>query len=337
MIRSRALGTCRHLLLLAGLSATPPASSAPAADPAATFAALRSVDARMATIAYRLATANAALCREIVPVPGWAIHSLGQYDAGLRDAARASFGFEAPIAVEAVVAGAPAARAGVAANDSLVAVNATAFAATAPGNAATSTARDAAAALIARQPPASPLRLTLARDGRRRDVAVAASPGCASQFEVLLGPGMDASADGRIVQIAVGFFERYTDDQVAVVVAHELAHNILRHRARLDAAKVSRGLLSELGRNGRLFRRTETEADLLGMHLLRNAGYDPRSAVAFWRDHGGDIDGGVFRSRTHPASSARAQAIAAEIARIPANAPTPYLPPLLATRDAPLQ
>lgn len=337
MILARALVSYRHVLILGALLVALPSDAAPRDDSAATFAALRTADARMAGIAYRLTTANAALCRDLVPVPGWAIHSLGQYDPALRDAARASFGFEAPIAVEAVVAGTPAARGGISANDSLVAVNGTALAAAAPGPTAASTARDAAVALVARQPAAAPLRVELLRGGKRREVTVAPSPGCPGTFEILLGPAMDASADGSIVQIGVRFFERYTDDQVAVVVAHELAHNILRHRVRLDAAKVSRGLLSEIGRNGRLFRRTETEADLLGMHLLRNAGYDPSSAVAFWRDHGGDIDGGVFRSRTHPASSARAQAIRDEIARIPADAPTPYLPPLLATRDAPLR
>ena len=331
------LAPLRRLGLLAAMVATLPADAVPRADPAATFAALRSVDARMAAIAYRLTTANAALCRERVPVPGWAIHSLGQYDPAVRDAARASFGFETPIAVEAVVPGAPAARAGIAADDSLVAVNGTAFATTVAAGAAASTARDAAIASIARRPANAPLTVELLRGGKPRTVTVAPSPGCPGTFEVLVGPGMDASADGSVVQIAVGFFARYSDDQVAVVVAHELAHDILRHRARLDAAKVDRGLLSELGRNGRLFRRTETEADLLGMHLLRNAGYDPLSAVAFWRDHGGDIDGGLFRSRTHPASKARAQAIADEITRIPKDAPTPYLPPLLATRDGPLR
>ena len=325
----------RRLPILAGLLALLPAGAVPPADDAATFVALRAVDQRMASIAYRLTTANAPLCRGLVPVPGWAIHSLGQYDPALRDRARASFGFDAPIAVEAVVPDAPAARAGVRPNDSVAAINGAALAGT-PGAKADSSARDAANAVIARQPPGAPLRVDLIRSGARRTVSIDTVAGCPGSFEVLLGPGMDASADGHTVQIAVRFFERYTDDQVAVVVAHELAHNILRHRARLDAAKVSRGLFAEVGRNGRLFRRTESEADLLGMHLLRNAGYEPHGAVAFWRDHGGDVDGGLFRSRTHPSSKARAQAIADEIARIPAGSPRPYLPPLLASRDTPL-
>ena len=312
-------------------------AAAPAGDQRATLEALRRIDLRLATIAYRLTTANATLCRELSPTPGWALHALGQYDAGLRDDARAVFGFETPIAVEAVVAGAPAARAGVRDRDSIVAVDGVDVPTDVPGGPASSAARDRMTGRIAALPAARPLRVELVRDGVRRTVTIPAAAGCRSGFEVLLGPKMTAVADGSIVQIGVRFFERYGDDAVAVVVAHELAHNILHHRERLDAAKVGRGLFADVGRNGRLFRRTEDDADLLGLYLIRNAGYDPQNAVRFWRDHGGDVDGGLLRSRTHGSSKARAAALEAEIAHIPRDAPVPYRPPVLATRDQPLQ
>lgn len=325
-----------RLAVLAAAIATPTLAAADG-DTAATFEALRAVDARMAGIAYRLTTANAALCRELSPTPGWAIHAIGQYDPTLRDQARRSFGFEAPIAVEAVVPGSPAAQAGVQPNDGIVSVDGRALDAAAPAKGESSAGRDAAVETIAALPADRPLDVVLRRGGQTRTISIPASPGCRSAFEVLLGPGMEASADGRIVQIGVRFFERYSDDEVAVVIAHEMSHNILRHAKRLDAAGVKRGLLAEVGRNGRLFRLTEDQADLLGMHLLRNAGYDPAIAVRFWREHGGDVDGGLFRSRTHPSSAARAKAIEAEIARIPAGAGRPFVPPLIADADRPLQ
>jgi hypothetical protein len=312
-----------------------PAGAAP--DTAATFDAVRAVDGRMAAIAYRLATANVALCRERAPTPGWALHALGQYDPALREQARRSFGFEAPIAVEAVVPGSPAAAAAIAANDSIVSVNGVALEGAVPAKGSSSASRDAAVERIASLPADRPLDVGIIRNGQRRSVRIAASPGCRSAFEVLLAPGMPASADGRIVQVGVRFFERYSDAEVAVVVAHELSHNILHHARRLDAAGVKRGLLAEVGRNGRLFRLSEDQADLLGLHLLRNAGYDPQIAVRFWRDHGGDVDGGLFRSRTHRSSAARAKALEAEIARIPAGAGVAYVPPLVAEADRPLE
>ncbi|GAA0662998.1 putative Zn-dependent protease [Sphingomonas insulae] len=335
-----------HLAIFAATSATPLIAATPPVgdgsvnavqDTAATFDALRSVDARMAGIAYRLTTANVALCRDRAPTPGWAIHGIDQYDAGLRDQARRSFGFDAPIAVEAVVPGSPAEAAGVRANDGIVSVNGHALDGAPAAKGSSSAGRDAATDTIAALPADRPLDVVLRRNGQSLAVRIAASPGCRSAFEVLLGPGMEASADGRIVQIGVRFFERYSDDEVAVVIAHELSHNILHHARRLDAAGVKRGLLAEVGRNGRLFRLTEDQADLLGMHLLRNAGYDPQIAVRFWRDHGGDVDGGLFRSRTHPSSAARANAIEGEISRVPAGASRPFIPPLIADADQPLQ
>jgi hypothetical protein len=309
---------------------------APAPDlTAESLAALRGYDQRLATIGYRLATANVALCDDQAPTPGWALHAIDQYPAALAPLAKGVFGFAAPIAVEAVVASAPAARAGVRADDALVAIGGTVLG---PAGSATSSAtRDAATAAIAAQPAAAPLAVTVLRDGVRQSFSIPASPGCRTVFEILLGPQLSASADGRLVQIGVRFFDRYTDDQIAAVVAHELSHNILHHRVRLEAAGVKWGLLAELGRNGRLFRRTEAEADQLSVSLLRNAGYDPHAATRFWREHGGDVDGGLFRSRTHPSSSARAEAIEAEIAHIPATTPIPYVPPLWSTRNDPLR
>ena len=311
------------LLLLAALIADP-----------GYWRALRAVDGRMATISWRLQTSNAALCRDLQPAPGFQVHALDQYSGSAE--ARAAFGFATPVQVEAIAPGSPAAVSGVAADDGLLAVNGEAVPVPTAAAAGTSATRDAANALIARQPADKPLVLTLRRSGQTRTVTVPASPGCRSAFEVLLGPGLKASSDGRIVQVGVKFFETLPDDKVAAVVAHELSHTILRHRARLEAAGVQWGLLSEFGRNGQLFRRTEDDADLLSVHLLRNAGYDPQAAVRFWREDGSKVDGGLFRGPSHGSAKMRAAAIAAEAAALPPAGALDTAPAVLATRDQPL-
>ncbi|MES3151598.1 M48 family metallopeptidase [Sphingomonas faeni] len=302
------------------------------------FETLRAADLRMATIAYRLTTANAALCDQLQPQIGMPIHALTQYGSTARASAASAFGFEATIGVEAVVAGAPAARAGIRPNDSIVAINGVAQpglpTADSPEGAA---ARDAAEAAIAAAPIGRPLRLTILREGRQVPIAVTPVSGCRSRFEILLGSGLGASADGSVVQIGERFFEGYSDAEIAVVVSHELAHNILHHRAKLDAVKINRGMLAELGRNGRLIRQTEDEADQLGIYLLANAGYDPMSAPQFWRQKGGSVDGGLFRSRTHASSKARAEALETIAREIAATPTRPIIPPLVATRDVPLR
>jgi hypothetical protein len=302
-----------------------------------TLSALQQVDGQLAAIGYRLVTTNLALCDRVASSPGWVIHALAQYDSSLRSAATARFGFEAPVAVETVVPGSAAATAGVQAGDSVLAVNGTAVSAAAPTGKAGVAERDAALALIASQPAAAPLSLDLLRNGRRRQVTITASPGCQASFELKVGPGLTAASDGQGVQIGSAFFARYPEDEVAAVVAHEMAHLVLRHRSRLEAAGITSGMLAELGRAGRIHRRVEDEADRVSVALLYNAGFDPSAAVRLWRNHGGQIDGGLFRSRTHPSSKARAAALEQEFAAIPPGAPRPYRPALIDTRSTPLQ
>ena len=306
------------------------------APPRAFFETLRAADLRLATIAYRLTTANAALCDRLQPQLGMPIHALTQYGAIARPNAIAAFGFESAVGVEGVVAGGPAARAGVRANDSLVAIDGRSQ----PGLSSKTNGpadRDAADAQLSAHAPNAPISLSVARNGQHQLLTVTPVPGCRSRFEILLGSGLGASADGAIVQIGEGFFEGHADDEIAVIVAHELAHNILRHRARLDAAGISRGLFAELGRNGRLIRETEDDADRLGVYLLANAGYDPMAAPRFWREKGGEIDGGLFRSRTHASSKARAAVLEGVAKEIMATPKRPLVPAVLATRDMPLR
>lgn len=328
----RIAGTVAAVL---ALGAAPVPVPVPAPADVATLEALRAADLRLGAIGYRLATANAPLCTDVAPVPGIIVHSIDQYAEAEQPAARRAFGFATGVAVEAVVAGSPASRAGVRADDSIVSVNGHAVPVASGGGHVRT--RDAMVALVDAQPVDRPLTLILRRDGVDRAIRIAPSPGCRTLFELRVGTAMDAVADGRLVQISSAFLDRLSDPQLAVVVAHELSHNILRHRDRLDTAKVSRGLLRELGRNGRIHRMTEDDADRLGVHLLRNAGWNPQEAVRFWQGPGARIDGGIFHSRTHSSAANRARLIAAELASLPEDAPIPYHPPVLATRDHSLQ
>lgn len=320
----------RHHVIALLLAAAAPVSP-PVLD-AASLEALRAIDLRLATIAHRLVTANAPLCRDQAPATGMVLHAINQYDPETQPTARQVFGFTAPISVEAVVPGSPAGAAGVAPNDGVLSIGERPLtAAAAPPS---SVDRDSALTLL--EATATPIRVVTTRGGRTQAVAINAPLGCRSRFEVLLGPEMTAQADGKVVQIGVRFFERYRDDEVAVIVAHELAHNILRHRVRLEAAGVKGGLLGELGRNASLGQAAELEADTLGVTLLYNAGYDPASAARFWRERGGDIDGGLFRSRTHPATKRRVAAIEAAAAAW-GEQQRPFVPPILASRDQPMK
>lgn len=318
-----------RLVLVFCLAVLPAATIA--ADPP--FAAIRDAEVRLAAIGYRLATANAALCDPQKPGIGIQVHTLAQYQPAVREQARRFFGFEGAVAVEGVVAGSPAARAGVRADDTIVAVNDAPLVA---GEEATGTTQlIAAEQRLATLPVRAPVRLTLRRSGQERRVVVEPEAQCRSRFELLITPRWEASADGDMVQVGSRFLE-LGEEAATVIVAHELAHNILRHPDRLRAAGANSGVLAEFGRSGRLYRRTEDEADVLSVYLLANAGLDPMMGARFWRGQGKSIGGGLLRGRSHASPADRARAMEAAAREITARQQRPIIPALIATRNQPL-
>lgn len=319
------------LLALLPVSATQAQQSADSA----TFEAVRRADLSFATVGFRLATANAALCDRLEPGLGIQLHSLDQFDAAAREPARAYFGFAAPIAIEGVVAGGPADQAGLRQDDSLLQVGTVDLSAI-PGKPGTTDRLVAAQLAIAALPPAAPVEVRYLRGGVAGSVTVAPVPACRSRFELLLGSSYQASADGTMVKIGARFLEEYPEQEFAAVTAHEFAHNILHHREKLEARGVTWGLLSGFGGSVKYFRQTELQADLLSVYLLANAGYSPRASLAFWQRFGPSKAGGFLRSRSHPHWADRVETIEAEIARIDADPTRPLVPAMLADRNAPL-
>jgi len=300
------------------------------------FAALRAADLRLATIAYRLTTRNVALCRDLQPALGLQLHTLLQYQPRARAAASTAFNFTSAVAIEAVVAGSPGERAGVLPGDSVTAIGGAPVNLSLPAadQPATTADRDAVDQQLAALPPGKSVRLELRRQDRGITVDVAAVPGCRSRFEV---HGEDeAAADGAIVQIGAKYLDLFDDDGIAVLVAHELSHIILRHRVRLEAAGAKFGVFSEFGKSLGFHRQSENEADRLSVYLLANAGYDPLLPGRFWRGPGRQLDPGIFRNRAYPGITQRAAILDAEAAKILANARRPVIPGLLSGRDEPL-
>lgn len=303
-----------------------------AAQPPA-FEDIRAVDAEMAAIGQRLAIANAGLCDRQEPGLGLLLHTPDQYARDVREAAIRHFNFDGPVGVEAVMAGSPAAAAGVSADDTLLGVGVTRFEAADAGAKASTAALIKVTRHIMALPADRPLVLHMRRGRIDQERTVLPVPACRSRFEVVFSPQFIAQADGEIVQIGSRFFADYPE-WIAAPIAHELAHNILRHRERLEAMDVHFGLLSGLGRNVRYFRQTELEADILSISLLVNAGYDPTIALRFWHAFGPAHDASILRSRSHPSWKTRVATLERAIAEL--GSKRPHRPALLDTRTRPL-
>ena len=285
------------------------------ATDAATLELLRQADLKLATIGFRMSVAAAPLCDRLEPGTGLQLHTLAQYDPASRPAIRAHFRMAGTLAVAAVVPGSPADLAGVRQDDTILSIGGIPAPEDVPANGTT----DVLAQLhltIAARPWQQPIRLVLSRDGTRREVEVRPVAACFTRYELRVADRFDARADGELVQISSRYIDDIAPDLLPAVVAHELAHNMLRHRVRLTAAGVDFGLASGFGRNVGFFRRAEIEADILSVHLLSRAGYPPALAGRFWREAGDTVMAGLIRSRSHPPGRDRAATMEAEHARL---------------------
>jgi predicted Zn-dependent protease len=128
-----------------------------------------------------------------------------------------------------------------------------------------------------------------------------------------------------------------TDDEVAMVMGHEIAHALREHaRERMGknaATGIGASLLTQilgLGQIGQTVtnygaqlltlefsRSDESEADLVGMELAARAGFDPRAGVTLWQKMGAANKGAPPQwLSTHPAGSTRIADIEANLPRV---------------------
>jgi hypothetical protein len=329
MIRLRCLALTLCLWAFSALPAT-----AQGID-SATFGLLRQADMKLATIGFRMSVGAAPLCDRLEPGTGLQLHSLAQYDPASRPAVRSYFRMSGTLGVMGVVPGSPADRAGIRQDDTILSIAGI----PAPTELPPTGSTDALARLHAElgsRPWQQRIKVVLSRDNVEREIEVQPVAACFTRYELRIANRFDARADGELVQISSKYIEDLPSELLPATVAHELAHNILRHRERLSAAGAEFGLASGFGRNVGLFRRAELEADMLSVHLLARAGYSPELGARFWREAGPTIMAGLIRSRSHPPGRDRAAAMAAEAGRIGQAGNEVSLPTFFENRMAPI-
>ena len=130
---------------------------------------------------------------------------------------------------------------------------------------------------------------------------------------------------------------KLTDDEVAMVMGHEIAHALREHaRERMGknaATNIGASVLGSLFGLGQLgqtvtnygaqlltlqfSREDETEGDLVGMELAARAGYNPQAGVSLWNKMGAASKGAPPQwLSTHPAGATRIAQIEANLPRV---------------------
>lgn len=159
---------------------------------------------------------------------------------------------------------------------------------------------------------------------------VSVPPSQACDFRIKLSPDdvKNAYADGKNIVIYKGMMDFFkTDEEIALVVSHELAHNSMKH---IDAKKTNAivgglvGLLldvaaaaggvntngdfSRLGSNvgaGAYSVEFEQEADYVGLYFMAHAGYKIDDAPVFWRRMATANSQAITIKSSHPTTPER--------------------------------
>jgi predicted Zn-dependent protease len=161
------------------------------------------------------------------------------------------------------------------------------------------------------------------------------------EVNLLSSPEVNAwCMPGGKIAVYTGLMEKLklTDDELAAVLGHEMAHALREHARERASEQAAAGLgisvisavtgLGDLGQQGLQYaymgllglpnsRQHETEADRIGVELAARAGYDPRSAITLWQKMGavGGSEPPKFLS-THPARAERQSDLTAYSQRV---------------------
>lgn len=294
---------------------------------------------RLEDIGHPLLTAATGFCERFVTVRSGVTfanaHAFGRtYEVAARTA-----GFNDTLMVSAVAQGSAAERAGLRPGDRVLTLGGR----PAPrGSAAPSEAAKHMA--VIRQGTTLPMTLqagplpgvdemagdspVTSLDATPRAVALEGDKACPFGLVIADAGSVNAFADGRNV-IVNSAMMRFTsnDDELALVLAHEIAHNALRHieakqsnatlgglfGAILDVAAASQGIntqggFTKSGMNaGALVfsQEFELEADYVGLYMLARAGRNVSRAPRFWREMAIADRSSIIYSSTHPTTAER--------------------------------
>lgn len=151
---------------------------------------------------------------------------------------------------------------------------------------------------------------------------------CAYQVELLEGGAANAYADGKKIYISPEMVRlARTDEELAFILAHEYAHNILKHSSRsftngmigtvlgavVDGALATQGIgtdggFAKAGSEMATLRYSadfEREADYIALYVAANAGFDISQTADFWRRFAAKNPDTIYISATHPTTAER--------------------------------
>ena len=206
----------------------------------------------MEQIATRLAAAGRMRCTILEPYLGLVLQHLSQFELADRPGMIARQALDRGPGVIAVVPESPAAVAGIYPGDVMVAINGRALPSEAglsmPFAAARARSRADAIQELITNTDAPNVLISVLRDNVVFVVDVTLQYACPHHVHLARSNQRNAYADGRHVFLTTGLMSQLENaDELAFIVAHEMAHNILRHAMIMRGDDVKHGLGRTLG------------------------------------------------------------------------------------------
>ena len=259
---------------------------------AETLTRMAALQDRLYTVAAPLLIDNAELCtRHARNLLGFTAKNRHTYPGSYNEAAHMVLGMGERLQVTNVLAGSGAAKAGLRHGDELVAAGGKPLP---TGPNALSQAGAVFGPIVARQ---AALPLTIERRGSQRDLTIPVTRACAFGIELGNADNVNAYADGQRVMVTrgmMGFVQG--DDELAYVIAHTMAHNMLGHAASQRNAATIGSIIDNLTRiapdtsmligSGGIKAMPATldsAADRLAVYLLARADYRVEGVAGFWK------------------------------------------------------
>jgi hypothetical protein len=300
-----------------------PHASAP--DTAGSVEAAR----RLYTVADTVALHGAPLCegrlKPMIGMRAWSRDNMGPQSPQV--ASRQ--GLDHTVNVFTLAKDGPAARAGLQQGDKIASVNGESIPAL-PGGMSIYTAKLEAA--LARK---GPVLIGYTRNGERGMARVVPAQGCDYRVVFANSPIINAATDGHSVTVMRGLVNLLTrDEELALVVGHEIGHNVLGHFARGRALGHQAGPFNPGAQSS--MRQFEREADHVGLYFVALAGYDMDTAIQSSQRMAAANPMGDRGTATHPSQAERNAILQAAMREIRAKLAQgrPLRPNLTTGRDA---
>ena len=280
---------------------------------------------RLEKVSVPLLTNAAPLCEgRMGREYGMRVANLFSYGKDFHAAVKEEYGWDEYVRVSQLTEEFPAQRAGLQVGDRLLTINGK----TVPVGKKAAERTQKMLKKSAEQDGADQLRIL--RGTQESSISIAAPRQlCASAVSLVNNDIVNAFADGRQVLLTSGMMRfAVTDKELAMVVSHEIAHNIMGHIEAqqtnemggllLDVVFISVGIPTNFARLARQRNSAdfEAEADYVGLYLMARAGMEIDGAESFWRRMAVENPGSISHSSTHPATPQRYLAIGTAVEEI---------------------